>query len=91
MKKPYKDCRYPWDNIQILANGVVKPCCWMEGKNINWTMYGVGNLNESTFEEIWNGEDMQDIRKHITEGKVHPYCKDRPCPFNTSEQIYGID
>lgn len=76
MKKPYCECRHAWDNVQIMADGVVKPCCWIDGG-------GIGNLNLHSFEEVWNGEIMQDIRKHITRDEVHKLCKNRPCPYNT--------
>ena len=85
MKKPYSECRHPWDNVQILANGVVKPCCWMTGK-------GVGNLNDHSLEELWNGDIMQDIRRHITRGQVHSICRGKPCPYNTSDEARpGMD
>lgn len=85
MKKPYNECRYPWDNVQVLANGVVQPCCWIYSSDGS----GVGNLNLNSFEEVWNGETMQDIRKHIIRGEVHDMCKNCPCPYDTSGEWGG--
>jgi radical SAM protein with 4Fe4S-binding SPASM domain len=76
MKKSYSECRYPWENVQIMADGVVKPCCWIDGA-------GVGNMNLNSFEEVWNGEKMQELREYIERGEVHQMCKGRPCPYNT--------
>ncbi len=75
MKKPYSECRHPWDNMQILANGEVRPCCWC--------VRDLGNLNDATIEEIWNGDKAQNLRKDILEGNVNPMCYNRPCPYDT--------
>ena len=78
MKKPYTECRKPWENMQVLANGDVRPCCWCT--------LAMGNLNEhNTIEEIWNGPASQRLRKNITEGVVDKMCKNAPCPYNTGE------
>ena len=44
----YTECRYPWETVQVLTDGSVRPCCWCNNS--------AGNLNDNTFEEIWNGE-----------------------------------
>jgi MoaA/NifB/PqqE/SkfB family radical SAM enzyme len=73
--KDYRECVFPWKNANILANGEVKPCCWCKGD--------IGNLNEETFEEIWNGTKMVELREHILEDKIHPMCKNAPCVYKT--------
>lgn len=73
MKLTIKDCPKPFNNLQIMVSGDVRPCCWCG--------FGVGNLHESTIDEIWNGKIMEELRECIRNGKIHPTCKNAPCPF----------
>ena len=79
MKKPYSECRYHWDNDQVLADGTGRPCCWFD--------YDVGNLKENTFEEVWNGSKMQDLRQSILNNEIHSQCSGKPCPFDTGDKF----
>ena len=45
----------------------------------------VGNLRESTLEEIWNGPAIQGIRSSILQNQVHPLCKCDGCPFQRKD------
>lgn len=49
-----KDCGYPWIQTVIRANGDVLSCCQRK--------HYMGNLNENSFDEIWNGDKYQTIR-----------------------------
>ena len=54
-------CILPWVSVAIMPDGNVYPCCM--------SMHGtaMGNVNESSLEEIWNGEKYNELRKmHIT-------------------------
>jgi radical SAM protein with 4Fe4S-binding SPASM domain len=83
MKLTIKDCKHPWNYLQILANGDVRPCCWASDI--------VGNLIESTMDEIWNGETMEDLRKCVMNGETHRLCKNSPCPYVQGSDIKGRD
>jgi radical SAM protein with 4Fe4S-binding SPASM domain len=74
----YNECVLPWDNANVLANGDIKPCCWCRGN--------IGNLNDASFEDIWNGEKIVELRKNILEGEIHPMCLNAPCPYKTTEE-----
>ncbi len=54
-------CYWPWRDIVVLWDGRVVPCCWdYDGKVV------LGDLNKQTLKEIWNGENMKELRKqHI--------------------------
>jgi len=53
-------CDFPWRNLIVQANGDVTVCCKdVEGK-IN-----VGNTHRNTLQEIWNGEEIQNLRKEF--------------------------
>lgn len=54
-------CAYPWQQMIIDLTGEVVPCCF-------WTGYAnsgkpLGNTNESSLDEIWNGPAYQELRK----------------------------
>ncbi len=50
-------CDWPWRQMVIHANGNVVACCNdYNGEEI------LGNLNDNSIEEIWNGEKMKNFR-----------------------------
>lgn len=51
-------CRRPWNNMAIHANGDVHPC-------MSWTRAPVGNLARQSFQEIWNGEELEKLRREF--------------------------
>lgn len=56
-------CRRPWDTLAIHANGDVQPC-------MSWTRPPFGNLARESFEQIWNGDEIQLLRREFT--RVQP-------------------
>ena len=55
-------CEYPWTSSTIMAEGNVVPCTQISNNEIV-----LGNVNNNSLEEIWNGEKYQELRKmHIT-------------------------
>jgi len=50
-------CLTPWISTYITATGKVLPCCYLTNEK-----YVMGNINESSFMEIWNGEKYQNFR-----------------------------
>lgn len=64
-------CALPFTHSYIHTNGDVKPCC-IAGLNTN-----LGNVNEQTIEEIFNGEEMKKLRVDLLNGVKRPeYCSD---------------
>ncbi|MCB9896490.1 MAG: SPASM domain-containing protein [Planctomycetes bacterium] len=54
-------CAYPWQQMNIDLTGEVVPCCF-------WSGYAnsgkpLGNTNEQTLDEIWNGPAYRALRK----------------------------
>ena len=66
-------CTKPFEQIQLLENGNMIPCCppWINH-------YTIGNINEGSYEEIWNGEKAQEFRKSILDGSFR-YCNEKSC------------
>ncbi len=57
----------------LAADGSVKPCCF--------ATQDLGNLNEATAEEIWNGPRIVELRAFIKHNKIHPVCDGAICKF----------
>ena len=73
MSETVKDCNYPWTWMVVASDGRVLPCCFAQGP--------LGNINEASAEEIWNGAVAQDFRRHIKQDKLHPICNGAVCKY----------
>ncbi len=55
-------CEYPWTSLTVMADGSVVPCT----QDYDCEM-AQGNIYDQSLEEIWNGENYQNLRRwHIT-------------------------
>ncbi|MGD9015405.1 MAG: radical SAM/SPASM domain-containing protein [Candidatus Omnitrophota bacterium] len=61
-------CRDPWDHLFVDALGNILPCCYA-GEPI-------GNLNNSDFSSIWNGDEYAQLRSSLIRGEPHERCRD---------------
>ena len=65
-------CNHPWTHFEVNnPNGDVTMCC------DNNTV--LGNVNDQTTEEIWNGDDYQAIRRDMRDRGAHAICP-HTCP-----------
>lgn len=78
-------CDVPWlGGSVVLSNGDVYFCCFSGAK--------VGNVNEATFYDIWNGGIMQGIRQSLIEGQLPTECRSGSCPiFRGDDRHYLIE
>lgn len=71
-------CTKPWTSFEIVDHkGNVKPCCWLS--------YYCGNINNSTIDDIWNGNAFQRARHNMAEGNIDTMCA-IDCPYKIGEQ-----
>lgn len=63
-----KACKDPWDHLFVDALGNMLTCCYA-GEPI-------GNLNNTNFLSIWNGDEYIELRRSLIEKKLHKRCKD---------------
>lgn len=69
-------CIAPWMHMHVEPDGDVQLCCASNWKHEY--QRSLGNLNESSPEDIWNNNQYRMVRKNMLEGKKMPqYCS--PC------------
>lgn len=71
--KKYRPCTEVYQKLSVNWNGDVTACC---GDFDNFLI--VGNINESTLKEIWEGEKLNMIRSTLDRMKMEdlPLCRD---------------
>jgi MoaA/NifB/PqqE/SkfB family radical SAM enzyme len=60
-------CLYPFLQARVSFSGKVFFCPFIRVE--------VGDLNESTLEEVWNSERYVDMRKRLLDNKLFPVCR----------------
>jgi|GEM_PF-5245778 radical SAM protein with 4Fe4S-binding SPASM domain len=63
-----EQCHWPWKGMLIGHEGEVYPCC-------QWKGSVMGNVNEQTFEAIWNGEKYRQLRNEWICGELNENCR----------------
>jgi len=64
-------CDFPWRKMTVSWDGELVPCCFDYNKR-----YSLGNINDNTLVEIWNGEPMHALRQEFISNKVsNPLCE----------------
>ena len=61
-------CMLPWMHIHAYPDGRAYPCCFA------FDPYPVGNLNENSMEEVFNGEKMNQLRQRMLDNKKSREC-----------------
>jgi MoaA/NifB/PqqE/SkfB family radical SAM enzyme len=69
----HKVCIAPFFNVNINAKGEVYTCCE------DYIKCPLGNLNEQSFEEIWNGPIARQLRRELLSGKTNNFCNLQSC------------
>lgn len=72
-------CKAPFSQIYIYHDGRVFLCpdCYLK------KTAEIGNLNNNSFDEIWNSKQAQEIRKETLKGN-YPYCSPAFCHSKTN-------
>lgn len=64
-------CEKPWIQYNnYFTNGAIHPCCFL-----TTSQYLAGNVNENSFQEIWNSDFYKKLRKLIVTQNYFPECK----------------
>ena len=79
-------CAIPWMHLAFEPSGKVVPCCLTSTHN-----YFAGDLTTQTIDEIWNSNNMKNLRKDMIDG-VEPAicnkCFDREKVTGESGRVY---
>lgn len=69
-KEPSNRCEHLYDRITIRYNGDVVPCCFDLASS-----HVLGNINDNSIEEIYNGEKFTAFRRSIEEREYPLLCQ----------------
>ncbi len=79
-----KICKRGYETVQICRDdGTVRPCGWV-------TIRDIGNLCESTMEEIMHGEGAEAFRQSLMDGSFR-YCDPDACPLLANGTIEAAE
>ncbi len=67
------DCDAPWRWLVIGVDGTVRACCHMTGP--------LGNIRHEDPARIWNGHEMQSVRRAIKGKRLHWLCRGAACEY----------
>lgn len=67
-------CTEPWLGVlAVETNRDVTFCpCYLQLK--------IGNLDEASMQEIWNSEQLVELRRDFSRGVLPEMCRDKVCP-----------
>lgn len=88
--KPVNKCDWPFKSLVINCDGNVKTCCYLGHKDI----YTMGNVNNESIDDIWQGKKYSDFRKQMLNNKSEmPVCCDCVSTWNgaINDQIKKIN
>lgn len=82
---PPKSCGNPWTHVHVKSDGLVYPCCFSDEV--------MGDLRRQSFEEIWNGEKYQDLRRSMKTAEYWGSCRRASCNWieGAHSSIYGAE
>ena len=78
-------CGVPWYSTYIDAKGRVYPCCYLTN-----SPHVMGNINEQSFSEIWQGERYRQFRRSLVHDRQHlTGC--RTCSRNEDRRLQQLE
>ena len=71
--KKFGFCPKPFEYLAVHNRGIGRVCCG------DWLETPIGDLRRGSFDDLWNSQTAQDIRKSILDGS-YKYCNQETCP-----------
>ncbi len=59
----------PWTHMHLWPAGTTYPCCMSDPE------FPIGNTQEQSLQEIWNGEELRNIRMNMLQDKPSKECR----------------
>ena len=63
-------CLMPWQSLMIEVTGNVQPCAYRGNYTNTSSRPSLGNINETSLEDIWNGSEARHIRRCLAKGDL---------------------
>lgn len=71
---PWRGCHRPWRLMYITSNGTVLPCCIAPFTGVPQASIVLGDLNQQTVAEVWDGAAYQQWRTAMLDGEPPAAC-----------------
>jgi radical SAM protein with 4Fe4S-binding SPASM domain len=87
-------CPFPFYQLFLNPNGKVAPCCYLSQETSEDLPYHVGDIKDSSLEEIWNSEKMRELRRQFIEGNpkiCEKYIGINRCNLIRKDLLEGIE
>lgn len=65
MRSPSRGCLRMWTTAIVTVDGDVVPCCYDK-----YAGHAMGNTNDHTFSDIWNGEKYKSFRENVLKSRA---------------------
>jgi MoaA/NifB/PqqE/SkfB family radical SAM enzyme len=77
---PVQECDFPWKRNFVTQDGYVHPCCHttQTGDRAALNRRSLGNLLETSFEDIWRGSGYAAMRRKMGRGILPSVCQHCP-------------
>ena len=62
-------CMMPWTHMHLWPAGTTYPCCMSDPE------FPIGNTQEQSVQEIWNGKELRNIRMNMLQDKPSKECR----------------
>ena len=62
-------CMMPWVHMHMWPAGYTYPCCMSD------PAYPIGNTQDQSLQDIWNGEELRNIRMNMLQDKPSKECR----------------
>ena len=62
-------CMMPWVHMHLWPAGYTYPCCMAD------PALPIGNTQDQSLQDIWNGEEMRKLRVNMLKGEKSPECR----------------
>ena len=77
-------CSRPFNNVEYHLDGNVYFCC------PSWIKTPIGNLKNSSIEDMWNSNEAHAVRASILDGS-YSYCRKEICPYIQAKDLPRIE
>ena len=79
-------CASPWVQTVIMPDGDIGLCC-KTMTDVGWKITSVGNINQKSFDQIWNSDNYKRVRQELLNNKFQEFSTCSKCPIWSASTI----